>query len=41
MQNKMEAATAWIEQAEERIWELEDKMMEKEDAEKKRGKKKS
>ena len=30
----MEAAIAWIEEAEERIGELEDKMMEKEEAEK-------
>ena len=34
----MEATTAWIEEAEERIGELEDKMMEKEEAEKKRDK---
>ena len=31
MQNKMEAATAGIEVAEERIGELEDKIMEKEE----------
>ena len=31
----MEAAIAWIEEAEERIGELEDKIMEKEEAEKK------
>ena len=36
LQNKMEATTAWIEEAEERIGELEDKIMEKEEAEKKR-----
>ena len=36
----MEAAIAWIEEAEERIGELEDKIMEKEEAEKKRDKKK-
>ena len=36
---KMEAATAWTEEAEERIGELEDKIMEKEEAEKKREKK--
>ena len=35
----MEAATAQIEEAEERIGELEDKLMEKEEAEKKRDKK--
>ena len=35
----MEATTAWIEEAEERIGELEDKIMEKEEAEKKREKK--
>ena len=35
----MEAAIAWIEEAEERIGELEDKIMEKEEAEKKRDKK--
>ena len=39
MQNKMEAAIAWIEEAEERIGELEDKIMENEEAEKKRDKK--
>ena len=33
----MEAAIAWILEAEERIGELEDKIMEKEEAEKKRG----
>ena len=33
MQNKREATTAWIEEAEERIGELEDKIMEKEEAE--------
>ena len=38
VQNKMEVATAWIEEAEERIGELEDKIMEKEEAEKKRDK---
>ena len=32
----MEATTAWIEDAEERIGELEHKIMEKEEAEKKR-----
>ena len=32
-------AIAWIEEAEERIGELEDKIMEKEEAEKKRDKK--
>ena len=37
----MEATTVWIEEAEERIGELEDKNMEKEEAEKKRDKKKS
>ena len=37
----MEATTAWSEEAEERIGELEDKIMEKEAAEKKRDKKKS
>ena len=31
----MEMTTAWIEEAEERIGELEDKIMEKEEAEKK------
>ena len=31
----MEAATAWMEEAEGRIGELEDKIMEKEEAEKK------
>ena len=31
----MEAAIAWIEEGEERIGELEDKIMEKEEAEKK------
>ena len=36
MQNKMEAATVWIEEAEGRIGELEDKIMEKEEAERKR-----
>ena len=35
----MEAITAWIEEAEERIGELEDKIMEKGEAEKKRDKK--
>ena len=35
----MEAAIAWIEEEEERIGELEDKIMEKEEAEKKRNKK--
>ena len=39
--NKMEAAIAWIEEGEERIGELEDKIMEKEEAEKKRDKKKN
>ena len=39
MQSTMEATTAWIEEAEERIGELEDKIMEKEEAEKKRDKK--
>ena len=34
----MEVTTAWIEEAEERIGELEDKIMEKEEAEKKRDK---
>ena len=37
----MEATTACIEEAEERLGELEDKIMEKEEAEKKRDKKKS
>ena len=37
----MEATTAWIEEAEERIGELEDKIMLKEEAEKKREIKKS
>ena len=32
---------AWIKEAEERVGELEDEIMEKEEAEKKRGKKKS
>ena len=40
MQNKIEVTTAWIKEAEERIRELEDKIMEKEEAEKKRDKKK-
>ena len=35
----MEATTAWIEEDEERIGELEDKIMEKQEAEKKRDKK--
>ena len=35
----MEVTTAWIEEAEERIGELEDKIIEKEEAEKKRDKK--
>ena len=35
----MEAAIAWIEEAEERIAELEDKIVENEEAEKKRDKK--
>ena len=35
----MEVTTAWIEEEEERIGELEDKIMEKEEAEKKRDKK--
>ena len=35
----MEATRAWIGEAEERIGELEDKIMEKEEAEKKRYKK--
>ena len=39
MQNKMETTTAQTEEAEERIGELEDKIMEKEEAEKKRDKK--
>ena len=39
LQNKMEATTAWTEEAEERIGELEVKIMEKEEAEKKRDKK--
>ena len=38
VQNKIEMATAWIEEEEERIGELEDKIMEKEEAEKKRDK---
>ena len=38
-QNKMETTTAWNKEAEERIGELEDKIMEKEEAEKKRDKK--
>ena len=33
--NKMKATTAWIEETEERISELEDKIMKKEEAEKK------
>ena len=41
MQNKTEAAKAQIEEAEERIGELEDKIMEKEEAEKKGDKEKS
>ncbi|KAF0882620.1 LORF1 protein, partial [Crocuta crocuta] len=36
--NKMEAATAWIEEAKRRIGELKDTMIEKEEAEKKRDK---
>ena len=36
LQNKIETTTAWTEEAEERIGELEDKIMEKEEAEKKR-----
>ena len=39
VQNKMEVATAWIEEAEERIGELEDKIMEKEEAENRERKK--
>ena len=39
MQNKMKTTTARIEEAEERIGELEDKIMEKKEAEKKRDKK--
>ena len=39
MQNKMQTTMARIEEAEERIGELEDKIMEKEEAEKKRDKK--
>ena len=39
LQNKMEATTAWIEEAEERIGVSEGKIMEKEEAEKKRDKK--
>ena len=35
----MEATTPWIEEAEERIGELEDKIMEEEEAEEKRDKK--
>ena len=35
----MEVATAWIEEAKERIGKLEDKIMEKEEAEEKRDKK--
>ena len=35
----METTTAWIEEAEERIGELEDKVMEKEEADKKTDKK--
>ena len=35
----METTTGWIEEAEKRIGELEDKIMEKEEAEKKRYKK--
>ena len=35
MKNKLETTTAWIEEAEERIGELEDKIMEKEETEKK------
>ena len=34
----METTTAWIEEVEERIGELEDKIMEKEEADKKRKK---
>ena len=41
MQNKMEAAIVQIEEAEERIGELEDKVMQKEEAERKRDKKNS
>ena len=39
LQNKMEATTACIEEAEERIGDLEDKIKEKEEAEKKIDKK--
>ena len=39
MQHKIEMTTARIEEAEERIGELKDKIMEKEEAEKKRLKK--
>ena len=39
MQHKMEVSIAQIEEAEERIGELEDTIMEKEEAEKKRNKK--
>ena len=35
----MEVATVWTEEAEEKIGEVEDKIMEKEEAEKKRDKK--
>ena len=41
MQNKTEATTARIDKAEGRIGELEDKIMEKEEAEKKRKKSRS
>ena len=36
---KMEATTAWIEEAEERTGELKDKIMEKEESEKKKDEK--
>ena len=39
MQNKVEVATVQIEEAEGRVGEVEDKIMEKEETEKKRGKK--
>ena len=35
MENKMEVATAWIEEAEGRTGKVKDKIMEKEEAEKK------
>ena len=41
MQNEMEETAAWIEEAKGKIGELEDKIMEKDEAEKKRDKKNS